>query len=111
MAAALGSHVDGRVRREDWTEEERPFVPPVHRHFIPRPDRFIAAQPTDTSALFSALSKARLTRTEHVTDEAAEGLGRLPAYLPSISSILLFNSDENPYQLYHSINNLEGDGG
>jgi WAS family protein 1 len=38
-------------------------------------------------------------------------LGRLPSYLPSVSSILLFNSDENPYKKYVTINNLEGKAG
>ena len=112
--ALSGGHVDVRVVREDWTEDERPHCSPQARpppHAIPRHDRFVCAAATDTSALFAHLSKARLTRTEHVTDEAAEGLGRLPSYLPSISSILLFNSDENPYKAYHSINNLEGTAG
>ena len=36
-----------------------------------------------------------------------QGLGRLPAFLPSVTSCLLFNSDENPYKTYNSFNNLE----
>ena len=112
VSAVGGRHVDVRVLREDWTEEERGWrPPPPPPHLIPRHDRFIAAAATDTSALFSHLSKARLTRTEHVTDEAAEGLGRLPSYLPSISSILLFNSDTNPYKAMRYTDNLEGTAG
>ena len=36
------------------------------------------------------------------------GLGRLPSYLPSIASVLLFNSDENPYKAYNTLDNLLG---
>ena len=111
VSSVIGSHVDERTKRDDWTDEERYFQQHHSPHLIKRHNRFISTPPTDTSALFTALSKARLTRTEHVTDEAAEGLGRLPAYLPSISSVLLFNSDENPYKQYSSVNNLEGVGG
>ena len=39
-------------------------------------------------------------------DTSQEGLGRLPEHLPSISSLLLFNSGENPYKKYHSLDNL-----
>jgi hypothetical protein len=35
-------------------------------------------------------------------------LGRLPEYIPSIGSVLLFNSGENPYQKYTSWDNLLG---
>lgn len=31
-----------------------------------------------------------------------EGLGRLPEYIPSVGSVLLFNSGENPYQKVES---------
>lgn len=37
-----------------------------------------------------------------------EGLGRLPSHLPSISSLLLFNTQENPYNVYATIDNLLG---
>lgn len=41
-----------------------------------------------------------------------EGLGRLPEHLPSVSSLILFNTNENPYNVYVSIDNLlyEDDG-
>ena len=71
--------------------------------------------PTDTSDLFQTLSHAAATRVDRaaVTEgaEGEEGLGRLPTYLPSIGSVLLFNSDENLYKKYESFNNLEGVGG
>jgi len=36
----------------------------------------------------------------------SQGLGRLPANLSSVDSMLLFNSDENPYQNYATFDNL-----
>ncbi|ETW10349.1 hypothetical protein H310_00672 [Aphanomyces invadans] len=39
---------------------------------------------------------------------AKEGLGPLPDNVPSIGSVLLFNSGENPYQQYTSWDNLLG---
>jgi len=41
-------------------------------------------------------------------DNRKEGLGRLPEYLPSVSTLLLFNAQENPYKKYISIDNLVG---
>lgn len=41
-------------------------------------------------------------------DFSKEGLGRLPDNLPSISSLLLFNTPENPYKKYVSLDNLAG---
>ena len=40
--------------------------------------------------------------------EQGEGLGSLPRYLPSVSSLLLFNTDENPYKKYVVLDPLEG---
>jgi len=37
-----------------------------------------------------------------------EGLGRLPETLKSISGLLLFNTSENPYKVYVSLDNLAG---
>lgn len=37
-----------------------------------------------------------------------DGLGRLPEHLPSLSSLLLFNTSENPYNVYMSVDNLLG---
>ncbi|PRP81920.1 Daf-16-Dependent Longevity (WT but not daf-16 lifespan increased) family member (ddl-2)-like [Planoprotostelium fungivorum] len=36
-------------------------------------------------------------------DFGDEGLGRLPKHIPSVSSLLLFNTDENPYRSYVSV--------
>ena len=37
-----------------------------------------------------------------------EGLGSLPRHLPSVSSLLLFNTDENPYKKYVLLDPLSG---
>jgi len=41
-------------------------------------------------------------------DAELQGLGRLPTHLPSVSSLLLFNTEENPYNTYATIDNLLG---
>lgn len=41
-------------------------------------------------------------------DEAGEGLGRLPQVIPSVSSLLLFNTAENPYKKYVMLDPLAG---
>lgn len=40
--------------------------------------------------------------------ETGEGLGSLPRYLPSVSSLLLFNTAENPYKKYVLLDPLQG---
>jgi len=69
------------------------------------------AERANTSELFSELSKL-IPREESEASKRrrssahAEGLGKLPGYLPSVSSVLLFNSSENPYKDYSSFDNL-----
>eukprot|EP00298_Acanthocystis_sp_HF-20_P029629 c8534_g1_i1.p1 GENE.c8534_g1_i1~~c8534_g1_i1.p1 ORF type:complete len:420 (+),score=129.36 c8534_g1_i1:57-1316(+) len=41
-------------------------------------------------------------------EKHGDGLGRLPKYLPSITSVLLFNTGKNPYQSYATLDNLIG---
>lgn len=41
-------------------------------------------------------------------EEQLEGLGGLPKNLTSISSLLLFNTEENPYKKYVTIDPLHG---
>jgi WAS family protein 1 len=41
-------------------------------------------------------------------EEQLEGLGGLPKNLTSISSLLLFNTEENPYKKYVTIDPLYG---
>jgi WAS protein family homolog 1 len=71
------------------------------------------APPVNSTTLFRLLTGAtREAKMESIAEVTqADGLGRLPSYLPSISSVLLFNSAENPYKEYVSLNNLEGVGG
>ena len=42
------------------------------------------------------------------TVEEAEGLGSLPEYLPSVASLLLFNTSKNPYKTYLFTDPLSG---
>ena len=51
---------------------------------------------------------SREKRAEVRNPEEGEGLGRLPRHLPSLSSLLLFNSAENPYKKYVILDPLEG---
>ena len=61
-----------------------------------------------TRAHSRALNDQYGKRTFNVEEVNHEGLGRLPYFLPSVSSMLLFNSSENPYKNYNSIDNLVG---
>ena len=47
-------------------------------------------------------------KTEEDVGEEGEGLGGLPKHLPSVSSLLLFNTSENPYKKYVILDPLEG---
>lgn len=47
-------------------------------------------------------------RSQSADTEMGEGLGSLPRHLPSVSSLLLFNTAENPYKKYVLLDPLEG---
>lgn len=47
-------------------------------------------------------------RWQSTDTEMGEGLGSLPRHLPSVSSLLLFNTAENPYKKYVLLDPLEG---
>ena len=49
----------------------------------------------------------RKSKIPHVEEEE-EGLGRMPENLVSVSEFLLFNSQDNPYRKYTSLDNLMG---
>jgi len=78
-------------------------------------DRCNQGSRCNTTALYLGLTKAsknknsaknaRSKRRQEVQFEQ-EGLGKLPEFLPSVSSMLLFNSSENPYRKYSTIDNL-----
>ncbi|GAB9474770.1 Carbon catabolite repressor protein [Globisporangium polare] len=79
-------------------------------HFLPA-DPLPPAQRgqimTDVVELYEKVNLYQETQRAEV-DMALEGLGRLPEYIPSVGSVLLFNSGENPYQKYTSWDNLLG---
>ena len=51
---------------------------------------------------------ADMERVEFVMEE--KGLGSLPHTLTSVASLLLFNSDINPYEDYQTLDNLMSTG-
>lgn len=52
--------------------------------------------------------RTRSLRFSSDDPEQGEGLGSLPRHLPSISSLLLFNTSENPYKKYVLLDPLSG---
>ena len=60
--------------------------------------------------LNTAISTTRLKhlRPPKEVYEESEGLGGVPAYLPSVASLLLFNTSENPYKKYVFTDPLSG---
>ena len=50
----------------------------------------------------------RLADSDEDNEGEGEGLGSLPKHLPSVSSLLLFNTSENPYKKYVILDPLEG---
>ena len=51
---------------------------------------------------------ADMERVEFIMEE--KGLGSLPQTLTSVASLLLFNSDTNPYEDYQTLDNLMSSG-
>eukprot|EP00461_Guttulinopsis_vulgaris_P002938 UN02939 len=69
-----------------------------------------STEPVDTTGIFLDLTRATNQRTERNTTKTGtdkEGLGRFPQNIKSVSSVILFNSEENPYKNYDSFNNLD----
>jgi hypothetical protein len=64
----------------------------------------------DVHILYSRLNKhgTNMVRSEMVMDDS--GLGTVPPQLDSIASLLLFNSNINPYKSYQTLDNLESAG-
>jgi WAS family protein 1 len=46
------------------------------------------------------------TQNLHLNDQ--EGIGHLPENIDSVTNLLLFNSNQNPYKKYSSLDNLDG---
>ena len=61
-----------------------------------------------TKASVKQQQKQRSEDGDSVTVAEGEGLGSLPKHLPSVSSLLLFNTSENPYKKYVILDPLEG---
>ncbi len=88
----------------------------VEAHSLKRPNFRISQIPhaldSDVTATFVNAEEFLFKEIKEVEKREAsvEGLGRLPEHLPSVSSLLLFNTQENPYKSYISLDNLEGKG-
>uniref|UniRef100_A0AAV1TA19 WASH1 WAHD domain-containing protein n=1 Tax=Peronospora matthiolae TaxID=2874970 RepID=A0AAV1TA19_9STRA len=79
-------------------------------HFLPAdplPPAQRGQHMAEVAELFEKVNEYQKTHQPEV-DMETEGLGRLPEYIPSVGSVLLFNSGENPYQKYTSWDNLLG---
>jgi WAS family protein 1 len=59
----------------------------------------------DQADTFVKLYEAGVVRSDNNSDL---GLGPLPNTIKSISNLLLFNSSQNPYKKYSSLDNLDG---
>ena len=60
----------------------------------------------EVAELFEKVNEYQKTHQPEV-DMETEGLGRLPEYIPSVGSVLLFNSGENPYQKVRRVKEVE----
>lgn len=65
-----------------------------------RPDQW-------TLEVNDSFARPLLQRQLAQADESREGLGGLPPGVDSVSELLLFNSQYNPYRKYHTVENLE----
>ncbi|KAG7399571.1 CCR4-NOT transcription complex subunit 6-like [Phytophthora boehmeriae] len=89
-----------------------PLVPDADddTHFLPAeplPPAQRGQHMAEVVELFEKVNEYQKTQQPEA-DMEKEGLGRLPEYIPSVGSVLLFNSGENPYQKYTSWDNLLG---
>ncbi|TDH72253.1 uncharacterized protein CCR75_003266 [Bremia lactucae] len=79
-------------------------------HFLPAeplPPAYRGQHMAEVLELFEKVNEYQKTQQPEANMEK-EGLGRLPEYIASVGSVLLFNSGENPYQKYTSWDNLLG---
>jgi WAS family protein 1 len=59
----------------------------------------------DHSDLFVRLYESGLVKN---FEQALAGIGHLPEKIDSVTNLLLFNSNQNPYKKYSSLDNLDG---
>eukprot|EP00698_Gefionella_okellyi_P004295 TRINITY_DN1397_c0_g1_i5.p1 TRINITY_DN1397_c0_g1~~TRINITY_DN1397_c0_g1_i5.p1 ORF type:complete len:542 (+),score=147.94 TRINITY_DN1397_c0_g1_i5:48-1673(+) len=81
----------------EWTP--LPSLAAHAAHVTPTPEGLVAQQ--QAVALMETQSRARKAI-------AVEGLGRLPKQVVSVSNLLLFNSIDNLYRSYVTVDNLHG---
>ena len=78
-------------------------------HFLPAeplPPAQRGQHMAEVAELFEKVNEYQKTHQPEV-DMETEGLGRLPEYIPSVGSVLLFNSGENPYQKVRRVKEVE----
>jgi len=75
-------------------------------HLSEEPHRLIEEKIVDPLLEDPFLPESKKVKKEGF--DIREGLGRLPHNIWSIDSLLLFNSDENPYKKYVTLDNLAG---
>ena len=89
-----------------YTDTQRPVEREKAKYRLP-PESAEEERPhsnTDDTSLFEATANANTASV----DVNAEGLGKLPANFPSVSSLLLFNTNQNPYKKYSAVDVLLG---
>jgi len=91
----------------------QPFTAVQHSNYnLSLKERRALPDSTSIAEMFASLSAPLVGQYDPtLTQDLQEGLGRLPSYFPAIGSILLFNSSENPYKKYVTLDNLEGEAG
>ncbi|EGD73002.1 hypothetical protein PTSG_04711 [Salpingoeca rosetta] len=92
----------------DGEEPEPPFKPNTVTSRHPRVDREFM---DNNSVIFSMKNNTVVRKRDQAItadEEELEGLGSLPKNLTSVSSLLLFNTTENPYKKYVTVDPLHG---
>ena len=101
---SMFSDVDRRMNNVRYKKKEiESRMPDVSRLSIKEKKNFDLFK----SSLNSQLTDTRVQLTMSTVDDA-EGLGSLPEYLPSVASLLLFNTSNNPYKTYVFTDPLSG---
>lgn len=83
---------------------------PLHTKFYLQNSALQSADMMRSSEVRSLAIEAVASDRQKGQNVEREGLGRLPDNLDSVSSLLLFNSNDNPYKAYRSLDNLTGAG-
>nr|WAW84867.1 WASH [Halisarca dujardinii] len=101
---SMFSDVDKRMGEVRYTRKEvESRMPDVSKQGIKDKKNFDLFK----SQLNADLMETRVQLTMSAADES-EGLGSLPEYLPSVASLLLFNTSNNPYKTYVFTDPLSG---